>query len=414
MKKLLVLGGASVHCKLVEAAKRMGCYTIVTDYLVNSPAKLIADESWLLNIMDVDLIVEKCKEEKVDAVISGWLDPCQRPYCEICEKLGLPCYGTKEQFHQMTDKHAFKKMCADNGVDIIPEYDERDIDKVEYPVFVKPVDSRGSRGQTVCYDKESLVKAIEYAKSESSNGDILIEKYMKDAEELQVTYFFVNGEPFLLRTADSYCGSEENHLEKVVACAISPSKHTEKYLKTAHNQVVKMFKKLGFMNGPIFMQGFVDNGVFRFFDPGLRFPGVDYERIYERVFGISLMELMIQIAVNGKCDPGVILPKDGVNLNGKRAAVLFPTVKAGKVGKICGLNELISDDNVVSVWKRCDVGDEVKWCYNVNQRSLEADILCDGTEQLKKYLKMFLSKYRVYDMNGSDMTFEIFDAERVI
>ncbi len=413
-KKILILGGASVHCKLVEVAQKLGCYTIVTDYLNNSPAKQIADESWNLNIMDVDLIVEKCKEEKVDAVISGWLDPCQRPYCEICEKLGLPCYGTKEQFYQMTDKHAFKKMCIDNGVDVIPEYDERDIDKVEYPVFVKPVDNRGSRGQTVCYDKESLVKAIEYAKSESSNGDILIEKYMKDAEELQVTYFFVNGEPFLLRTTDSYCGSEDNHLEKVVACAISPSKHTEQYLKTSHNQVIKMFKRLGFMNGPIFMQGFVDKGVFRFFDPGLRFPGVDYERIYEKVFGISLMELMVQIAVNGKCDQGVVLPKDGVNLNGKRAAVLFPTVKAGKVGKICGLEELISDDHVVSVWRRCDVGDEVKWCYNVNQRSLEADILCDGTEQLKKYLKKFLSKYKVYDINGNDMVFEIFDAERVI
>ena len=42
-KKLLILGGAAVHCKVVEAARAMGVYTIVTDYLENSPAKLIAD-----------------------------------------------------------------------------------------------------------------------------------------------------------------------------------------------------------------------------------------------------------------------------------------------------------------------------------------------------------------------------------
>lgn len=47
-KKLLVLAGAGPHTKVVEAAKEMGIYTIVADYLpasVYSPAKLIADES---------------------------------------------------------------------------------------------------------------------------------------------------------------------------------------------------------------------------------------------------------------------------------------------------------------------------------------------------------------------------------
>ena len=247
MKKLLILGGASVHCKLVSTAKELGCYTIVTDYLEDSPAKKIADESWMINIMDVNSLVEKCRENKIDGVIAGWLDPCQRPYAEICHKLGLHCYGTPEQFFKMTNKHAFKKMCMENGVDVIPEYTETDVqnDTVEFPVFVKPVDSRGSRGQSVCYSREELLSAIKFAKSESSNGDVIIEKYMKDAHEFQVTYFYVDGKPYLVRTVDSYCGAEENHLEKVVACAISPSRYTELYLSQAHENVIKMFSNLG-------------------------------------------------------------------------------------------------------------------------------------------------------------------------
>lgn len=43
-----------------------------------------------------------CKKEKVDAVISGYLDFCQRYYQELCEKLNLPCYGTYEQFKVLT------------------------------------------------------------------------------------------------------------------------------------------------------------------------------------------------------------------------------------------------------------------------------------------------------------------------
>ena len=120
-QKLLILGGTAQQIKLVEAAKKMGVYTIVTDYLIDSPAKKVADESWMLNIKDVDQIVERCKQDQVNGVICGYIDPCQRPYQQICEALDLPCYGTKDQFFYMTDKHAFKKMCVENSVDVIPE-----------------------------------------------------------------------------------------------------------------------------------------------------------------------------------------------------------------------------------------------------------------------------------------------------
>ena len=59
-KKLLILAGVDVHVKLVRAAKALGVYTIVTDYLLpeESPAKLVADEYWMLNITDIDSIVK--------------------------------------------------------------------------------------------------------------------------------------------------------------------------------------------------------------------------------------------------------------------------------------------------------------------------------------------------------------------
>ena len=70
-KKLLLLAGANVHCKVVNAAKEMGVYTIVTDYLKDSPAKEIADESWMLDIKDINGIVGKCKEVGVDGVFTS-------------------------------------------------------------------------------------------------------------------------------------------------------------------------------------------------------------------------------------------------------------------------------------------------------------------------------------------------------
>ena len=88
MKKLLVLGGISALVDIVKEAKEEGYYVIVTDYLTDSPAKKVADESWLLSIDDVEGIVQKCKEEHIDGVMNYCLDPGQKPYQQICERLG--------------------------------------------------------------------------------------------------------------------------------------------------------------------------------------------------------------------------------------------------------------------------------------------------------------------------------------
>lgn len=403
-RKLLILGGASVHVKVVEAAKRMGLYTIVTDYLPDSPAKQIADQSYMFNIYDVDEIVQMCRQEGVSGVISTHLDPCQRPYQEICERLGLPCFGDSRQVFAMTDKHAFKKMCMESGVDVIEEYTEADIlaDSVPYPIFIKPVDSRGSRGQSVCYDKETALEAVQFAKQESSNGDILIEKYMAGAEEVQITYFFVNGEAYLVRTVDSYRGPERLQLEKVVICALSPSTHTDEYLENAHKNVVAMLKKLGIRNGPAFMQGFYDQGKFRFFDPGLRFPGVDYEQIFRKVFGIDLVELAIEFAMNGEIK-AESFPKNSMNLLGNRAAVLFPVIDAGTIAGIDGVDILTKDPRVISYLHRHTVGDTLPWSADVNQRLSEIDILCDDEAALGQTIHWIWETLDIRDTEGKQM-----------
>lgn len=412
--KLLIISGATVHAKVVEAAKRLGVYTIVTDYLESSPAKLIADKSWMHSILDTDSIVEQSKKEDIDGVLAVCIDPAQRPYQEVCKLLNKPCFCNEEQVFTMTDKHAFKRFCVSCGVDVVPEFTQDDIKNrsIEFPVLVKPVDSRGSRGQTVCNDYKSLEAAVAAAKQESSNGDILIEKYMDGCQEVQVTYCFINGEAYLIRTADSYTGTKENQLEKVVACAVSPSQYTQEYLDYAHENVVKMFKKLGVRNGPVFMQGFKDGNTFRFFDPGIRLPGVDYERVYKNVFGIDLMEIFVRYALTGACGD-VILPDNSVWLKGKRVAILFPTVKPGVISNVSGMDAVAKCERIISCWTRYDVGDTVPLCHDVNQRFAEVDILADNTEQLKSAIDWWFKTVSIEDTDGNSMVYERFDSERI-
>ena len=124
MNKILILGGIFLHKKLVEAAHEQGYKTIVIDNVPNSPAKLISDQSFDINVTEVDRIVELCKKEGVTGVITGYIDFCQRYYQQICERLGVPCYGNYEQFQISTNKEQFKRFCIENNVDTIPFYAE--------------------------------------------------------------------------------------------------------------------------------------------------------------------------------------------------------------------------------------------------------------------------------------------------
>ncbi len=415
-KTILILGGSYHHIKLVEAAKELKVKTVVIDYLEEkaSPAKKIADKAFLCDIKDINGVLDICKKEKIDGIIATHLDPAQIPYATLCQKLNLPCIGTPEQFYCMTNKHAFKKLCIENNVDVIPEYSQEDIinNKIEYPVFVKPVDSRGSRGQSICYNKEELLKAIDFAKDNSSNGDIIIEKYIEDGKEFQITYFFVNGTPYLIRTVDSYKGEKQNNLDKVVSCAISPSKYTKNFLKTTNNKIINMLKTLGIKNGPVFMQGFKDGNCYRFFDPGLRFPGVDYERLYKKVFNVDLMKLIIIFSLTGQM-PDIKLKQNSFDLDGKKASILFPNIKKGKIKKIIGENIIKQLNGVLSYNSRYKVDDFVEWTYDINQRFAEIDILENNIQGITNTINLINSTLHVYDISNNELLYQKFDTNKI-
>ena len=411
-KKLLILCGNIVHVKVVEAAKQMGVYTVVTDALPleDAPAKQIADEALYINVLEIDELVKYCKENKIDGVINFCNDIGQRPHQQICEKLGLPSYGTKEQYFMLTDKNAFKEMCVRYGVDVIPQYSEEDIEEgaVEYPVLVKPVDSRGSRGQSVCYNLKELQEALPTAKKESTNGLAIIEKYMMGKQDFSMSYVFKDGIPYLTRTADRFLGKSEDGLQKQCICSISPSRHTRMYLEKVHGRVANALKQIGIKNGTVFMQGFVDGETVRFYDPGFRLPGAEYEKLLLKATGFNLMKQMIALALGGEIDDYGGRLSDAYNLNNMVSIQLLVAARGGTISKFDGLDEIAQNPNVVTVAQRYFVGQTVPQTGDVKQRICEIVVLANK-EEAKSTVDFIQSKLVVLDENNENMLVSQFD-----
>ena len=404
-KKLLVLAGASVHNKVVRAAKEMGIYTIVTDYLEDSPAKKIADEAWMLNITDVEGIVKKCREEHVDGVMNFCIDPAQIPYQKICKELGLPCIGTEETFSILTDKRRFKDYCIAHNVDVIPEYTEEDIinEKCEYPLFIKPTNSRGSRGQSVCYTKEEALKGIEFAKSESSDNGFICEKYMVGKQDIGSAFFVVDGEPHLVKFGDRHLGQEEDNLKKQVICTSLPSTFYPTFEEKVIDRVKDMIRSLGIKFGPVFLQGFIDGDTIRYYDPAQRMPGGDYDIILRNATGFDTVKSWITFALTGDCTQAVGNPENAYLLNNGLALLFTISVRPGKIVKIEGLDKMLTHKNVVYGRQIIAEGETIPDTGDIAQRVAAIGAYLESKDMVSDFVKEVYDTYHVYDENGNDM-----------
>ena len=406
-KKLLILAGADVHIKVVTAAQELGVYTIVTDYLVPelSPAKLYADEYWMIDIMDVDAIVAKCREEKVDGILAFCIDPAQMPYQKICEQLGKPCYGTFEQFRILTDKRLFKDYCVKHNVGVIPEYTEEDIEKgkIEYPILIKPRISRGSRGQTVCYSSEDCYDALLLASSESSDANVLIERYMQGAQDMSFAYIVIDGEPYLLKCGDRIVGTIKDGLDRQQIATILPSVHAGQYVAEIEPSVKNMIKALGIKFGAVFIQGFWDNGKIYMYDPGMRFPGGDYDVVMRNCTGFDNMKSFVHFALTGDVGSCFGKPYNLYNLNDKACMILSVACRPGVISTFNGLDEISAHPWVHSVSKRYNIGDEIPASGDIKQRVAEFVAELPSRDCVKTFVDFVYRHLVILDSEDNDM-----------
>ena len=303
-KRLLILGGNTLSCDIVNAAKRLGVYTIVTDWYDTdrSPAKLIADEYWNEEVFRPDLLAQLVKEKGIGGAITGFSDSYLVPYQELCALAELPCYATKEQFEWTTDKSSFKERCRRYNVPVVPEYDINSFDKTiinkNHKVIIKPVDNSGSRGICICDDPDEFEVKLNYSLGFSEKKQVVIERYM-DCDDVSFEYKIQDGEVTLTSICDRFIYKTANE-GSITSSLIYPSKYTDAYMADVDKRVKQMFEAEGLSNGVLFMQAFAENGQFYFYEMGYRLSGGRHYIFTKNQNGDSAVEELISFALSGK------------------------------------------------------------------------------------------------------------------
>lgn len=406
MKKLLILGGIALSKEIVEQAHKMGILVYVTDYLANSPAKSIADKSFMVSATDVDAVVDLIREEKIDGVLAGYIDLLLPYYVEICNKAKLPCYATKEQIEITSDKAQFKALCKQFGVPTVAEYsyDEVINGKALFPLLVKPVDNSGARGIFICRTLDEFKENYERSMSFSKSKHILIERYMT-GKEATIFYFLHDGEIYLTGMGDRHMVRFDEKLIPLPVGYTFPSIEIKDFMNGTDLNIKRMFRSLGMKEGMVFMQCFIEHGKCIIYEMGYRLTGSIEHHLFQQSNGFNTLQAMIDFAVGNLIDNSSL---SGISPQKACTANVTLLMNAGEILEYRGLDEVTNIDGVLHVFPSYSKGtilyeDSLGTLAQVVVRVL---LTADEKSTLISKMERIKDTIEVIDIDGKDLLIE--------
>ena len=417
-KKLLIMGANPETIPLVELANEMGIKTYVTSNRPDDPAKKYAFKSCDVDGMDVPGLVALAREEDIDGILVGVADILVPAYCKACNALGFHCYASQEIVDVFSYKDVFKATCERYGIHGIPEYyldaDMRreDLDKIRYPVMIKPVDSCSGMGMTVCFREEEIPAAVQKALDASKVKRFIVERYMQ-CEDMGMYYTFKDGYCSASCIYDRYTTDEQKGLSRVCLGGTYPSKHIDEYFERMHDNACRMFRDIGIRNGVLMLSAFYEDGEFYVYDTGFRLQGEAPHLLMKAVQGFDQREMLIRFALTGSEGNVDLSQEDDPFFRSKWAATLWILLREGTIARIEGMDGIASDSRVVADIRRLHEGDAVlpEWIGTEKQVMTRIYLVCDSKPALADTLKEYMDKIKVFDTEGNAMALHGYDVD---
>lgn len=215
-EKIAVLGANEPLIPFYRRAKALGYEVIGIAIEKGAVCRKYCDAFYPVSFAERDAVVEICRNEKVDGIISFSLESALPTVTYVAEKLGLVS-NSEESIRLTQSKFAQRQALEKAGIPV-PRYylieEAADLDKVQcrFPVIVKPVDSGGSQGICRVEAKDRLFEAYSYAIQYSRTSHAIIEEFV-DGREFSVEYISHQGKHYFLQITDKVTSGAPRFVE---------------------------------------------------------------------------------------------------------------------------------------------------------------------------------------------------------
>lgn len=364
-RTILFIGGGIETAPGIEVAKSMGLDVVVSDMNPNAPCARLSDYFIKADTYNVQQTINEVQKfskkiKNIDGVICLGTD-VPLTVSSVAKEFGLAAPSIRSA-QIVSDKVEMKDCFKENKLPI-PWYCEIDnyknlIDikeKKEFPLIIKPVDSRGARGVLLLNNAINLKWAFETALSYSPTKRVMIEEFL-EGPQVSTESLVINEEVFTFGFSDRNYEFLDQYAPHVIENGGDlPSFLPEKDQIKIKNTVKKTAKALGVSNGVIKGDMVLSNGKPFIIEVATRLSG-GYFCTHEIPLntGIDFVRIALQQALGDEID-SKMLKKNKNDPVCQR--YFFP--KPGRVKKIIIPDWINKHPNISLFEIRVKVGDVI-------------------------------------------------------
>jgi len=401
MKKILLLGGARQQIPSIIAAKKLGFYTVTCDYLPDNPGHRYADEYYNVSTTDKDAVLKLAKKLKIDGIACYASDPSATTAAYVAEKMHLPG-NHYESVEILSNKAKYRHFLSQNGfcspkAEAYSSFEEvkKGLSDFKLPVFVKPVDSSGSKGIALIRDLSGLKKMVETALSFSRAKEVIVEEYVESVSyQIAGDGFSVDGS-LLFRCFGNDHFDRSNLSPFVPAAASFPCTAAADIQNKVHSEIQRLLSLLDMKTGAYnFDVRLDDRGNVYLMEVGPRNGGCYIPQVIKYSTGVDMVEYTIKASMGEDCS--------GLEHKKPNGFWSYYAVHSPATGRLKAINidEGVNANNVV----------EKYFCYE------SGEIIHPYTSSDKKLgvlLMKFASMEEMLDMMDNTADWLRVDVERI-
>lgn len=215
--KLAILGASYLQLPLVQKAKELGVYTICFAWEDRAVCKDVCDKFYPISIIESELILEKCIEEKINGISSIATDIAVPTMSFVASKMNLAGNSLKSS-NISTNKYLMRVAFKQKNLPV-PRFTKisnlQEISRIKdlkFPLIIKPADRSGSLGITMVNHPDQLYDATKNALSESFIHQAIVEEFIK-GKEISIEAISWQGEHYILAYTDKVTSGYPHFVE---------------------------------------------------------------------------------------------------------------------------------------------------------------------------------------------------------
>jgi len=412
--------GGGAYAKDIERYKREKGFRIVAlGRDAGTPIAKISDAFYQVDTQNVDAVVEVVKKEGVNGIFVGSSEVNIDPAITVSERTGCYFYTNRKQWDILANKAKFKEYCKNYGVPVVPEFDikpgytREDVEKLSFPVLLKPTDSSGARGMNACFCADDFDAFYEEALRWSKKKEVIVEELITDADEVFFQYTIQDGECSLTSCFTKVFVKSENKELILPIFHMYPSKYIEEYYATVHECVRNMFRAMDVQNGVMTLQSFYKNGRFYVFEAGFRMGGAQNYILTDYQWGANSLEYMINYALTGSMNDTPIIDIDNARFR-HPCCNYYVGLKAGTISKMGGVKEVEQLSGVLNVTVMCREGEEILETNALERVCLRIHVVGETPEILAENLVRISDTLKIMSESGEEMQIEHLEYQRCL